>query len=43
MDRCLTFPVRNMQRGRVADLSPALASALGVQTDDVVEAIYPTR
>ena len=29
--------------GRVADLSPSLMDDLGVQTDDVVEVIYPYR
>jgi hypothetical protein len=27
--------------GRVADLSPALIAALGIETDDVVQVIYP--
>jgi hypothetical protein len=27
--------------GRVADLSPALCRALGVETDDIVEVVYP--
>jgi hypothetical protein len=29
------------QTGRAADLSPALAKNLGVETDDIVEVIYP--
>jgi hypothetical protein len=29
--------------GRIADLSPALMTALGVRTDDVVEVLYPAK
>ena len=33
----------NDQTGRVADLSPALMRDLDLETDDVVEVVYPWR
>ena len=31
----------NVNTGRVADLSPSLLDALGIETDDVVEVTFP--